>query len=205
MRADQRTMPPPFDEDVVSPELALVDPELGSRARTAFAAPVTARPTPTVPLHNAPAAVRPKRLPRRFATPILTLFATAAASLVVTAFTGSEQANGESPGVVRSPAARPPVSAPMLAWDRAAGATSYDVQLRRGSDVIYSATSSGPNSTVPRTWRWNGTTLALQPEDELYVWPVVDGRRASPVVNGDLAMGTTEIARLVELSQNLQP
>ena len=205
MRADQRTVPPRFDEDVVSPELALVDPDLGSLARTALAAPVSARPTPAVPLHETPAAVRPTRLPRRFATPILTLFATAAASLVVTAFTGSEHANGESPGVVRSPAARPVVSAPTLVWDRAAGVTSYDVELRRGSDVIYSATVSGPNATVPRTWRRDGTTLALQPEDELYVWPVVDGRRASPIVDGELAMGTTEIARLVELSQNRQP
>ena len=38
--------------------------------------------------------------------------------------------------------------------------------------------------------------FSIRPEDQAFVWPVVDGRRvAEPVVNGTLAFDHTRIAR----------
>ena len=262
-------MLPPFDDEIVSPELALVDAELGARARAALLAPVDALPAPAVVVRREPAATLPAPPSLRVPTPVLTLLATAAASLVVTAFTGSEQASGEPPRAagpadgaastvaraakadstaVASPQAAPVVAsssstslsptrsrqgaavggrtlatsttspalarvaerdapipaklATRLVWDGAAGAAAYDVELRRGGAVIYSSTSTAPEALVSRSWEKDGTAFVLQPEDQLYVWPVVDGRRASPVVDGALAMDTTDLMRMIELSQS---
>ena len=90
-------------------------------------------------------------------------------------------------------------------WAEAAGTAVYDVELRRGSAVIYSSTSTAPEAVVPRSWESAGASFVLQPEDQLYVWRVVGGRRASPVVDGALAMDTTDIARFSEQSQSSQP
>ena len=107
---------------------------------------------------------------------------------------------------VAKPAASPvATSSATLVWNRAAGATAYDVELRRGDTTIYSTTSDAPQVVVPRAWRSDGTEFVLQPEDQLYVWPVADGRRARPTVDGALAMDTTDIARFVERRQSSQP
>ncbi|MGH3129065.1 MAG: hypothetical protein ACRDPX_14180 [Gaiellaceae bacterium] len=269
MQADQSTMLPPFDGEIVSPELALVDAELGARARAALTGPVVTLPAPAVVVRREPAATPPSPSSLRVPRPVLTLLATAAASLVVTAFTGFDEASGEPPraaapaegaastaaratpagspavasgkaapvdatssspsfssthgpqgGAVggRTPASSaaspaltrvaelaapiPAESATRLVWDGAAGAAAYDVQLRRGGAVIYSSTSSAPEALVPRSWEKDGMAFVLQPEDQLYVWPVVDGRRVSSVVDGELAMDTTDVVRMIELSQH---
>jgi hypothetical protein len=256
-------MPPLFDDALVSPELALVDPALAERARAALPPRRGRRvPAPTAP--DAPPRSPPPRARLRVATPVLTLLATAAASLAVTAITDSERASGKpsgtiaaargsapaaaqhapasSPVTVRSkasavagalprpaheaargqvvgmtpttpsvvpsaigqdePAApRVTVSSAALVWDRATGATAYDVELRRGGTTIYSSTADQPRAMVPRAWTNEGTAFALQPEDQLYVWPVLDGRRSSPILDGVLAMDATRIARFVELGR----
>jgi hypothetical protein len=260
-------MLPLLDAEVVSPELALVDPELAGRARAALPPRCGRRvPAPSLPT----VAVAPAtRRGRRLATPVLTVLATAAASAIVTAFTSFEQAQGEPPRAVASvetvapitaraapegsravatpparsdaPAAASSPSSPTasgrvgtdggrtraksaalpmaaasrttaparsgttLVWDEAAGAAAYDVELRRGGALIYAATFAAREALVPRSWEKDGTAFVLQPEDQLYVWPVIGGRRASPVVDGALAMDTTDIARFVELSQSSQP
>jgi hypothetical protein len=260
-------MPPLFDAEVVSPELALVDPELGTRARASLP-PRRGRRVPASPLRAVAVAPAPRR-GRRLATPALTVVATAAASTIVTAFTSFEQAQGEPPRAVvaaevatpltaRAPAgspavasAQPPsdaaaaasppssstsdgradaagertqatpqtsptvrnVAAPdatapapapsgtTLVWDDAARATAYDIELRRGGAVIYASTSTAPQAFVPRSWQRDGTAFELRPEDRLYVWPVIGGSRARPIVGGAPAMDTTDIARFTELSQ----
>jgi hypothetical protein len=112
-----------------------------------------------------------------------------------------------SPALTRvaEPAAIPAESATRLVWDGAAGAASYDVELRRGGAVIYSSTSTASEALVPRSWEKDGMAFVLQPEDQLYVWPVVDNRRVSTVVDGALAMDTTDVVRMLELSQSQQP
>ena len=262
-------MLPLFDAEVVSPELALVDPELAARARAALPPRCGRRaPAPSLPTVAVASATRRGR---RLATPVLTVLATAVASAIVTGFTSFEQAQGEPPRAVASVETVAPVTAraapegssavatpparsdapaaasspssptasgrvgtdggrtraksaasPMaaasnttapaparsgttLVWDEAAGAAAYDVELRRGGALIYAETFAAREALVPRSWEKDGTAFVLQPEDQLYVWPVIGGRRASPVVDGALAMDTTDIARFVELSHSSQP
>jgi hypothetical protein len=83
-----------------------------------------------------------------------------------------------------------------LAWTRVAGVSSYDIELVRNGSRIYAASSSSTNVDVPRSWTHRGKRFSIQPEDQAFVWPVIDGRRAAdPVVNGTLAFDNTPIAR----------
>ena len=258
-------MTPPLD-DIVSPELALVDPELAARARAVLASPAAARPILVAARREAPAATSSSRSSRRLVTPALTLLATAAASLIVTSFTGPDRAGGESPtgagataperialprthparlgasssedavqpreddGAPASPPAGPQPAAGVsggrtsthkatapgeaavapraprvaaatatIVWPRSANASSYDLELVRGGTVIYSARSGSPEVVVPREWRRGGVSYTIQPEDQAFVWPVVDGRRAAaPIVNGALALDMTLVTRFAE-------
>jgi hypothetical protein len=83
-----------------------------------------------------------------------------------------------------------------LVWARVAGVSSYDFELVRNGSQIYAASSSSPNVDVPRSWTHRGMRFSIQPEDQAFVWPVIDGRRAAePVVSGTLAFDHTLIAR----------
>ena len=205
------------------------------------------------------------RRSRVVAAPVGTLVATAAASLVVSAFSGGEQANGvvgvdgdsgvdsattrsssslqgpravpsapvtsgagapsrpasESGATIASESASSPpstgspsaqesepthgatVSAATLAWPRSVHATAYDLELVRDGAVIFAARSSSPQVHIPRRWTRDGVSYAIQPEDQAFVWPVVDGRRrGEAVVNGALALDLTPVARFIEQSRS---
>lgn len=261
-------MPPRLD-DVVSPELVLVDPGLRARVRATMVVPHWAPSSvPEPPLEPEPVATEPEpRRRMRVAAPVGTLVATAAASLVVSAFSGGEQASGRvavewdrsvasapiasdsaAPGtravqgagvaegavseqaresdatvtfdVLSTPttsssprsvqatatARAPAISSRMLVWPSSTRASAYDVELVRDAAVIFVTRSSAPQAVVPRTWSRAGVAYAVQPEDHVFVWAVVNGRRAAtPLVNGVLALDMTRVARLVELSQSTAP
>jgi hypothetical protein len=254
-----------FVDDVVSPELALVDPELASRARAALPlrgptgralaaraqqlsavgrtsrrrriAPVVAIASlaavsipgvgslgggPTADGSSAASAATESAAPSAAGagSPV------AASSSTVRSRTGSAKTQGvaspgssspvvrglaqtqaqqvarqHSTGAASAPRAGKLVSRgalrPMtLVWVRVAGASSYDVELVRNGSRIYSASSSSPSVDVPRRWTHGGRRFSIQPEDQAYVWPVVDGRRAAdPVVRGTMAFDNTLVAR----------
>ena len=260
-------MPPLVDDIVVSPELALVDPELAARAREALP-DLALRRLAAAAAHEiapAPSASRGWR-DRVPTTPGLTLLATAAASLVVTAITGHESARGEGPifevvqeaelppaagngsvettndqpltgsavtggrpssavtavstgGTAAVPASgarrpastssgprhssfrAPHASATTLVWPGSPQAT-YDVELVRGDVIILSSRTAASHVVVRRRWQRSGVSYSIRPEDQAFVWPVVNGRRAAaPIVDGVLALDMTPVSRFVDLSR----
>ena len=263
--ADQGYMAAMFVDDVVSPELALVDPDLADRARAAL--PLRG-PTERARAARAQQLSVVDRAPRRRRiAPVVALASLGAASVLgsgllrvgpvvgdspsasgiaISSATTSESGLGSTsaaPGSTVPPpgtAARftqvvaatdavgqgsvsPSVGTPQatlspatgstqqsragvlapgvplrpmtLVWARVPGVSSYDIELVRNGSRIYAASSSSPRVDVPRTWTHGGLRFAIQPEDQAFVWPVIDGRRAAePVVNGTLAFDKTLIA-----------
>ncbi len=89
-----------------------------------------------------------------------------------------------------------PVRSTALVWNGRGDASSYDIELIRDGSRIFATSSPSPGVDVPRRWTHGGERFTVQPEDQVFVWPVVDGRRASrPVVNGTHVFDTTAIAR----------
>ena len=251
-----------FVDDVVSPELALVDPELAARARETLPNAVALERSFAIGFEFVPEelladdAVTHRR---RQVMPLLALASLVTASIVgVGALRGGPSPNSESwsatgatpvvasaqagssateaqstQGVVTEdtpqPDARVAASmdelqpqalvassltrtpslstgdavAPMVAarptelvWDELGNASSYDVELVRNGAQIFAASAPSPQVNVPRVWTHDGERFSVRPEDEVFIWPVVDGRRGSrPLVNGTAVFDNTLIAR----------
>jgi hypothetical protein len=86
---------------------------------------------------------------------------------------------------VPSAAATPPVAVPADAsrdfvWAPIDGASGYHVEFYRGGDRVFAADTTRAHVEVPVTWKLDGRTQRLVPgEYRWFVWPVVDGERAS--------------------------
>lgn len=252
-----------FVDDVVSPELALVDPDLAARARKALPNAVAVERSFAIGFEFVPEELLPDDTvtrQRRHVVPLLVLTSLVAASIVgagalrggpspaaseswsasgttsVVAWTQTGLPASEAPsteGVVTTDTpvlvARVPASvderqpqaldtssltrtsslpagnaaAPIVAarptalvWDGLGNASSYDIELVRNGSQIFTASALSPRVNVPRSWTHDGKRFSVQPEDEVYIWSVVDGRRGSrPLVNGTQVFDNTLIAR----------
>lgn len=225
-------MPPHLDDAVVSPELALVDPELASRLRSSLPEATRSRPPAPPPAALSSRAGASARRPTAaivlsaFAiaflvhdgsfsepvdsSPVLVAGATARTDGARPAVTparsepsvarapspprttprrGGEAKRatpGSDPDTPQAPRARPGTR---LSWAPVPTATSYDLVLVRGGRRIFAASAPGAQFEIPHSWTHRGAEHRIRPEDQAYVWAVVDGRRAGrPVVDGALAL-----------------
>ena len=102
------------------------------------------------------------------------------------------------------PKARPRTSSPLVApkprsttqprrfvWAPVSGAASYRVQFLRGSRVVFDATTTKPEVTVPQSWTLAGSRYMLTPGAYRWnVWPVTTaGRSARAAVQARLVIG----------------
>ena len=251
-----------FVDDVVSPELALVDPDLAARARKALPNAVAVERSFAIGFEFVPEELLPDDALMRGRRGVMPL---ALGSLVAASIIGagllrggpapdvseSWSASGATPviasaqvgslasqapsseGVVPTEApvlvarvaasvgelqpqtfdssslARAPslstgdAVAPMVAarptelvWDGLGNASSYDIELVRNGSQIFAASASSPQVNVPRVWTHDGERFSVRPEDDVFIWPVVDGRRGSrPLVNGTAVFDNTLVAR----------
>jgi hypothetical protein len=190
----------PPDAEHVSPELALVDPELASELRAGFAPPPRRPPPLDVPgaRIRVPAPVPP-------ATPAWRGVAVASA-IVVAVFvlvdlhvggrnepaSGVETtqlgtvppSTGQSQTTPKS--GNPTPAAPAsrrFAWAPVSGASGYEIAFFRGRSRVFFGRSSRAALTLPARWRISGRRESLKPgRYRWYVWPIVAGKRSSTAV-----------------------
>jgi hypothetical protein len=155
------------EDDAVSPELVLVDPELARRERRALSVPRPVAP-PT-----SRAASRAGRL--RFLPPALILgCALALTALLVPA--AAVRRAAEMAKVHPTPA---PVGQPLrFSWAAVPGAHSYRFVVYRGGTRLYEALTTMPEQTVPVRWTLGERTFRL--ERGTYRWVVTPRLGASP-------------------------
>jgi hypothetical protein len=76
-----------------------------------------------------------------------------------------------------------------LAWTPTVGATGYEIEIFRGTSRIFATRSASNQVTILGLWNANGAAQRLDPDDRLYVWPLISGKRASkPILNGVLVV-----------------
>ena len=109
----------------------------------------------------APATVEPSPLPLR--PPVTSAPPTASPS--------------EAP---TSGASVPAAASRDFVWAPTDGAAGYYIELYRGNDRVFAASTEGARIDVPAMWWHDGKSQRLVPgEYRWFVWPVVDGERAS--------------------------
>jgi hypothetical protein len=187
----------------LSPELALVDPDLSARARVMLADPPDTlealRRRPLVPHSDKPVVVAPTRL--RGARRPSSLMIGVAIAVIATVLLadvrvefGRNGAAAEPPSNVGSspqmttavtqPPKAPRAASPSraakaeplirrLAWAPVAGASGYRVEIFRGARRVYVANTTEAFATV-RTLRPG--------EYRWYVWSLRDGRRSTGAI-----------------------
>lgn len=165
-------------DDVASPELALVDSAL--RERLLERDPV--RPPWEVDIARVsytPPPSKRRRSTRRISLVILAAVIALVASVI--AFqrltrTAASSTTGTSPAITSS--------GHVLAWAPVAGAAAYDVEIRRGSNVVYSTRTLATHVRVPAHWQRGSRSRVLSPGTyHWYVWPLTaTGSRQSAAI-----------------------
>lgn len=189
---------------LISPELALVDPELAEIARSGLA------DTWPEPRRASMAGVEVVQLLSdrvapgvrgRSQTSYRALVGVAAVTVAALLFldvrvdVGGKRALADSSTVDGGrPAVPPPAGQPperpsttpterRFAWAPTPGAAGYHVEFFRNDKRVYASDTVKPQLTVPRRWTHEGRPQSFRPgEYRWYVWPVASGRRGSRAV-----------------------
>jgi hypothetical protein len=183
--------PTPVELDPISPELALVDPELARAARALLPdlphggahAVVPALDEPRSGLEPVADVPRPRRRGR-----LLSAAGLIAVGVLLTLFTGREsgsapvQQHAKSVADAVSPPSKRASSAAVHAaalpgqtfvWVAIPGASAYEFQLFQSGERIFRARVAKPRLALRGRWRQDGRPYALVPGDyRWYVWPV---------------------------------
>jgi hypothetical protein len=193
-------------ETRVSPELALVDPELAAEVRALLPdmGDVLVR-VQTLPVHasKAPIGRQSRRLPVSVAASCAVVFVFAAGLLAGLRMESRGTGAGAGSAEV-APAARPDVSKSPLpqsnaqpvrsgqpaerssrrvgerfAWAPTPGASGYYLEIFRGERRVLELETKKPTATIPARWTYDGARQQLvSGAYRWYVWPMVAGMRA---------------------------
>jgi hypothetical protein len=196
-------------DDVTSPELVLVDPDLGALARAQLPDAPPERlswtPIPLPPAIVTTRADRARRVPRRVRRFDERRFlvgcavATALVLLLVDLRVGITSPVTTTPTSTVSPPASVPSPSTVPAkpierrfvWAAAPNASGYHVEFFRASRRVFVRDTTEPEVVVPASWTYAGSRRTLRAgEYTWYVWPIVRGRRAS----GATVQATVSIA-----------
>jgi len=197
-----------IDVAVMSPELALVDPQLARAARALLPDVPSTRPAHTAPSASETCLARAGWMPdelertRRGASRRV-LIGVAAATMLALLLIDVRVEVGERPAVagpsvppVSPPSQTPPratrevptprrtrPTARSFAWAPTPNASGYRVEFFRGPTRVYAKDTASPELTVPANWTYEGVAQSLRPGlYRWYVWPVIAGRRESRAV-----------------------
>jgi hypothetical protein len=162
----------PADLEHVSPELALVDPDLARAARAeARAQPWELVAPSAVP---APSVARPRRNRRRRL--VAAMIATLAAAGGIVASAGIFPRAEDRPTLARPDPQFAP--ARTFAWTAVPDADHYRIRFYRDADVVLEARPAEPRYVLPSTFkfspgRYRWTVEAAEPDGNGYRPPVV--------------------------------
>jgi hypothetical protein len=202
----------PPELEVLSPELALVDPELSRAARERLPSPTEAAFTRLVSqATGASGEARgglpgtPRRAEARHSRRLLV--GVAATTMLALLLFDVRVEVGERPAAADSSASAvgiggsaptphaPRVAGPSskvtpprtadrrFAWAPVPGATGYHVEFFRGASRVFTKETAEPLLTVPAQWTVKGRKRSLRPGTyRWYVWPVVGRRLQSQAV-----------------------
>lgn len=173
------------DVNTVTPELALVDPELAAAWRERLPDPVSLKPAPLAsgaqfagdraeqaPPHT-PAAAR-RRTRRVWVMTGALGVAAAALALVLWRDGGRGDGVRAQPSRTTTTTGSAHESQPQtFVWAAASGSVGYEFQLFRGTTLVYRARARTPRFELPRSWQRGGRSYSLEPGGyRWYVWSI---------------------------------